>query len=143
MSNLDDKLDDLSIWIEANRDVNPRAWQEDVWPEIKNRIKQVFTDEGYADMKKFQEMLNLVADMKYQTVVAPKKVYVVLDKKQKKMQELMTGQEWYARFESELINKVIPYKKKMGDDAVAMATRSICIDAAKRASNITEEDDAV
>ena len=34
-----DRLDDISIWIEANRDTTPARWSSEVWPEIEKRIK--------------------------------------------------------------------------------------------------------
>lgn len=40
-SSLDDKLDELSIWIEANRDVPPAIWENEIWPEIKQRILEI------------------------------------------------------------------------------------------------------
>lgn len=40
-----DWINDISIWIEANRDVSPRVWEENVWPEIEKRLKEHLTDE--------------------------------------------------------------------------------------------------
>jgi hypothetical protein len=38
------KLDDISIWIEANRDVSPARWESTIWPEIKQQIKDLMKE---------------------------------------------------------------------------------------------------
>lgn len=35
-----EELDEISIWIEANRDVIPRVWVDVVWPEIEKKLMQ-------------------------------------------------------------------------------------------------------
>lgn len=38
------KLDDISIWIEANRDVPSRRWEDEIWPHIEKQIKDLFLE---------------------------------------------------------------------------------------------------
>lgn len=47
MSELDEKLNELSIFIEANRDVSPATWESEIWPLIKDKFKQAFVDDGW------------------------------------------------------------------------------------------------
>lgn len=85
--NLDDKLDNLSIWIEANRDVPPAVWEETIWPEIKSRIKRTFANEGFVQMA--------YNPVKQEVIGKPIADILVSD-------DCMTGQEWLSRFNDEL-----------------------------------------
>lgn len=37
---MEDSLKEISIWIEANRDVSPQSWEEEIWPHIEKLIQQ-------------------------------------------------------------------------------------------------------
>lgn len=61
-----------------------------------------------------------------------KKVYSVVG------EEVMSGREWYIRFNKHL-EKVLPHELKGFDNEDALGIRTVVDTAAKRASNITED----
>lgn len=89
---IDDKLDEISIWIEANRDVSPRTWEDEIWPLIREKLKQLFADEGYLAPGQYLEPWK--SPIAEYTDVKGKHVII------------MSGQEWYDRFEKEFENSM-------------------------------------
>lgn len=126
MKDLDTRLEEISIWIEANRDVSPQDWVEVVWPEIKSQIKQCLADEGYMppeNAKKVQEMVNSMANLANDMAQLPTVQYVKVNKAGTKALNLMTGREWFDRFEREL-NKELPQRFPEYFNALEAAQRA-------------------
>lgn len=125
MSSLDDKLrDTLEDWY-------PGTQYADVIP----KLKQVFADERYVtpeNAAKVQEMVNSMAKLANDAFQIPTIQYIKPNKAMTKAQNLMTGQEWYDRFDKELRNLI-----SRGDGETWMGWDCGEVrEAAKKASNL-------
>lgn len=105
MSDLDDKLNNISIWIEANRDVSPGRWEDDVWPEIKSRLKQAFLDEGYRPYSTYTRITSQDGETTVESGIP-----------------VLTGQEWYERFKGEY-HKIPKYEPEDYPEAYEIAAK--------------------
>lgn len=55
-SHAEDELEEISLWIEANRDVPPQRWVEEIWPHIEKLIS------AYTTNKIIGELENLIPE---------------------------------------------------------------------------------
>lgn len=101
------------------------------------QIEQAFADEGYVHTdvrekadKLLQDMINMHANMRHDLVrlgLTYTPTQHVADFSGGKLSKLMTGQEWYDRFEKELA-EMNPYHEKVEPDyALAAAKRAAFI----------------
>lgn len=118
-SNLDERLEELSIWIEANRDVSPRDWEDEIWPLIRDRFKQAFQDEGYVKIP--QGQVGRLDGVEIMSINGKR---------------VMTGQEWYDRYIKELEKLAVTHS----DNAMLTFNNTVatCDIAAKKASGLNE-----
>lgn len=106
MTELDKKLDELSIWIEANRDVPPATWENEIRPLIKVKITQAFAAIKERDARESASDAwdcYMFADGLYKAIDDGWKdpIFIAADISRGRTGE-MTGQEWYDKFKGEL-----------------------------------------
>jgi hypothetical protein len=95
---LDEKLKDILNLIN-------KSLAEDVQMWVIPQIKQVFADAGYItpeQVAKTQDLVNQMANLANDMARVPTVQYVSITDDQREARMLMTGQEWYDRFEKEL-----------------------------------------
>lgn len=98
------------------------------------RIKQAFADEGYLSpeqAKEVQELVNQITDVAHKAMVLPTIQPVIYNKRQQTAQNLMTGQEWLARFEKELDNEWLNH--------LDIQHKETILEAARRAAGLSDE----
>jgi hypothetical protein len=128
MSDIDEKLKVL-LW--------PMVTNGFDVPMLIDEIKQAFTDAGYIspeNAQKVQEMVNQITNLANDAFQIPTIQYVKPNKAMTKTQNLMSGQEFYDRFEVQF-GQVIRDAADSGEEVMDI---DMAIDAAKRAAGLSE-----
>lgn len=114
-------------------------------------IIALFISKGWVSPEnaaKAQKMVNDMANLAVNTMQLPTKVYIKPNRAMTKAQNLMTGQEWYSKFNAEIDN-IQPLEmpqglKEYGKDYdkqlwIAQELDKLVMEAAQRASGIKGE----
>lgn len=128
MVDLDAKLKEI-----LHTPVNQRDFSYDE-DDIVEQIKQAFAEAGYVtpeNAAKVQTMVNQMVNLANDMAIVPTIQYVKPNKAITKAQNLMTGQEWYERFEKEFKGTRWYDKIRGSHDEIS--------DAAKRAAGLTAD----
>lgn len=137
---LDKKLEEIIM--DYGQVVSDEIWYQEGYgdrteppeaSELKTveQIKQAFIDDGWSKVDKRQYRDDKGRQYEQFTFDGG---YVRIPKF-----EMMTGQEWYDRFEKEMIGLVLPYCVKHDGDKYVKNAAEEALKAAKRASGISEE----
>lgn len=56
--NTSNDLDEISIWVEANRDVSPAKWVDEIWPHIEQALNKLIAARVAEEFEKIPPLFN-------------------------------------------------------------------------------------